>query len=230
MKVGIKYSIYCIQVVFFLWYTYAASESVADQSISTKSEPTSEPTMPSCSAPEYLSSLDSIVKSKKRKPSKSPQRKKESEPSKRRKRSRSSSRKRKRRSRSRSRSKKRRSRSRWSFFFPQASTNASMYKYLFCLFVYSICLFNRELRRKKNNKTWFSEISTLLQIRFYDRCITVSCLVVFKIKRTEIAEVTLALALTLSISVSESEEGSIQPEGPLETRAESLPCTHPPQK
>lgn len=101
--------------VIFLGYTDAASgsfESAADQSVSTKSEHTSEPALPPCSASEYLSSLTNIVKSKKSKASKSPQRKKESDSSKRRKRSRSSSRKHKRKSRSRSRSKKRRSRSR----------------------------------------------------------------------------------------------------------------------
>lgn len=107
--------IYIVLKLFFLWHTDATSgpvESVVDRSISTKSEHTSEPALPPCSASEYLSSMASIVKSKKSKPSKSPQQKKESEPSKRRKRSRSSSRKHKRRSRSRSRLKKRRSRSR----------------------------------------------------------------------------------------------------------------------
>lgn len=43
----------------------------------------------------------------------------------------------------------------------------------------------------------------------------VLCLVIFKITRTEITEVSL----TLTISVAESEEGSIQSERPLETRA-----------
>lgn len=36
--------------------------------------------------------------------------------------------------------------------------------------------------------------------------------------------------VALTVSIAGSEEGDIQPEGPLETRAESLPCTHPPQK
>ena len=88
-----------------------------DQSISTKSEHSSECALPPCSASEYPSSLASNVKSKKRKTSKSPQRKRQPESSKRSKRSRSSSRKHKQRSRSRSRSRKRRSRSRYSYFF-----------------------------------------------------------------------------------------------------------------
>lgn len=49
-----------------------------------------------------------------------------------------------------------------------------------------------------------------------------------QVKGSEVTEVPLTV--TLTVSVTESEESHIQPEGPLETRAESLPCTHPPQK
>lgn len=38
------------------------------------------------------------------------------------------------------------------------------------------------------------------------------------------------LEVSFPVGVSESEEGHVQPEGPLETRAESLPRPHPPQK
>lgn len=45
-----------------------------------------------------------------------------------------------------------------------------------------------------------------------------------QVRGPAVAEVTLAVGVTWS------EEGYVQPEGPLETRAESLPRAHPPQK
>lgn len=36
--------------------------------------------------------------------------------------------------------------------------------------------------------------------------------------------------VTLTVGITRPEEGDIQPEGPLETRAESLPCAHPTEK
>lgn len=45
-----------------------------------------------------------------------------------------------------------------------------------------------------------------------------------QVKTSEVSEVTL------TVSITESGEGNIQPERPLETGAESLPCAHPSQK
>lgn len=38
------------------------------------------------------------------------------------------------------------------------------------------------------------------------------------------------MEVSLTVSIKESEANYIQPEGPLETRTESFPCTHPPEK